>query len=105
MRHLLLLVVRSPVELSRHNPRPCVSSRPQPARDAVERWNEAALEVIRSAKTPPPVAARNLALSHIAVYDAIVAVEGGYSPFYFSAAARPGHQRHGRGVGGRSPNA
>ena len=70
---------------------PTVREEPAPAaRDAVERWNEAALEAIRSEKTPPPVAARNLALVHVAMYDAVVAVEGGYSPFYFSAKAREG---------------
>jgi hypothetical protein len=66
---------------------------PQPAqqaRDAVEHWNETALAMIRFARTPPPVAARNLALLHIAMYDAVVAVEGGYAPFYFDARAQAG---------------
>src|SRR4051812_17528041 len=42
-----------------------------PARtDAVLRWNETALTAIRTARTPPPVAARNLATMHVAVFDA-----------------------------------
>jgi hypothetical protein len=59
-------------------------------RDVVERWNDEALAAIRAAKTPPPVAARNLALVHVAIYDAVVAIEGGYSPFYFAAPAARG---------------
>ena len=89
MRHLLLLVVLVAGEINAAQP-PTVRVESTPAaRDAVERWNEVALEAIRSEKTPPPVAARNLALLHVAVYDAVVAVERGYSPFYFSAPARP----------------
>jgi len=61
-----------------------------PPRNAVERWNDAALAAIRAAKTPPPVAARNLAIIHVAVYDAVVAADGGYSPFYFNAPAQRG---------------
>jgi hypothetical protein len=90
MRHLLLLMVSVAGGVVAAQPPAVRVERAQPARDAVERWNEAALEMIRTAKTPPPVAARNLALTHIAVYDAIVAVEGGYTPFYFSARAQAG---------------
>ena len=90
MRHLLLLVA-SVVggDVAAQSPAVRVERAP-PARDAVEHWNEAALEAIRSARTPPPVAARNLAVLHVAMYDAVVAVEGGYSSFYYKAQARPG---------------
>src|SRR5262245_55458439 len=37
-------------------------------KDVVLRWNEAALFAIRTERTPPPVAARNLAMVHAAVY-------------------------------------
>src|SRR2546423_779664 len=40
-------------------------------KDVVLRWNEAALFAIRTERTPAPVAARNLALMHTAVYDAV----------------------------------
>jgi hypothetical protein len=60
------------------------------AGNVVERWNEELLAAIRAEKTPPPVAARNLALVHVAIYDAVVAVEGGYAPFYFAARAPGG---------------
>jgi membrane-associated phospholipid phosphatase len=46
-----------------------------PARpDMVLRWNEIALHAIRLEKTPPPMAARNLAIMHVAVYDAVNAI-------------------------------
>jgi hypothetical protein len=55
-----------------------------PARcgDVVLRWNEAALTAIRAEKTPPPVAARNLAIVHVAIYDAVTAVERSHEPFW-----------------------
>ena len=39
--------------------------------DAVLAWNGIALEVIRDAKTPPPVAARHLAMLHVAIADSV----------------------------------
>jgi membrane-associated phospholipid phosphatase len=48
--------------------------RPRAKPDAVLRWNEAALCAIRTEKTPPPLAARNLAIVHAAIYDAVNAV-------------------------------
>src|SRR4051812_41387922 len=54
---------------------------------AVARWNEAALAAVKAERTPPPVAARNLAIVHVAVYDAVATVGGAYRPFY--ANARP----------------
>jgi membrane-associated phospholipid phosphatase len=39
--------------------------------DVVTEWNEAALDVIRARNTPPPAAARNLAILHVAIYDAV----------------------------------
>jgi hypothetical protein len=49
--------------------------------DVVLRWNEAALETIKADRTPPPLAARNLAIVHIAVYDAVNAIERTHKPF------------------------
>src|SRR5687767_1038232 len=40
-------------------------------RDVVLQWNEVALQAIRADKTPPPLAARNLAIVHLAIYDAV----------------------------------
>ncbi len=39
--------------------------------DAVTDWNRAALDAIRARNTAPPLAARNLAILHCAIYDAI----------------------------------
>lgn len=39
--------------------------------DVVTDWSSAALDAVRSAKTPPPVASRALAILHISMYDAI----------------------------------
>jgi membrane-associated phospholipid phosphatase len=39
--------------------------------DVVLDWNEAALDAIRARNTAPPAAARNLAIVHVAIYDAV----------------------------------
>ena len=44
--------------------------------DMVLRWNDIFLEVIRKERTPPPVAARNLAIVHVSIYDAVNAIAG-----------------------------
>jgi membrane-associated phospholipid phosphatase len=45
-----------------------------PTSDPVLVWNEETLQAIRTAKTPPPIAARNLAMVHAAMYDAVNSV-------------------------------
>src|SRR5207244_9975665 len=47
------------------------SSREKDSVNLVLQWNEHALEAIRRDRTAPPVAARNLAVVHLAVYDAV----------------------------------
>lgn len=47
--------------------------------DVVMEWNRVALDAIRTAKTSPPVATRTLALTQLAVYDAVNAIDG--TPF------------------------
>ena len=49
--------------------------------DVVLTWNETTLLAIKSAGTPPPQAARNLAMVHAAVYDAINSIVRAYRPF------------------------
>src|SRR5215471_4324692 len=39
--------------------------------DPVTDWNTAMLNAIRLANTPPPAAARNLAILHASIYDAV----------------------------------
>ena len=91
-----------PVDL--HCPCPCFDAipaqtpRPSPVRsseragpksDEVLRWNDVALNAIKAERTPPPVAARNLAIVHASVYDAVNAIDRTHHPFYarFSAPA------------------
>jgi len=70
--------------------------------DAVLEWNSILLDSIRVEKTPPPYAARNMAIVHIAIYDAVNAVDGGYQGYLtqrngpsggsdVAAAAQAGH--------------
>lgn len=58
-----------------------------PRSDAVLYWNEVALSAIKKEQTPPPQAARHLAILHAALYDAINALEGRYRPY--RVATRP----------------
>jgi hypothetical protein len=39
--------------------------------DVVTDWNNAALDAIRTDRTAPPIASRNLAIVHVAIYDAV----------------------------------
>jgi hypothetical protein len=56
-------------------------------------WNHAALEAIRARNTPPPAAARNLAIIHIAIHDAVNSISRTHEAFTFAghvpAAASP----------------
>lgn len=58
--------------------------------DVVLRWNEAALKAIRAERTPPPLAARNLAIVHAAIYDAVNAVFQTHQPYLVDLRALPG---------------
>jgi hypothetical protein len=51
------------------------------SKDVVIRWNAIALNLIRTEKTSPPMAARNLAMLHVAVYDAVNGVLGTHKPY------------------------
>src|SRR5437763_674719 len=55
-------------------PAPTRKSFYPPDADVVLRWNETALNAIRAEGTPPPLAARNLAIVHAAIYDAVNAI-------------------------------
>ncbi len=61
-----------------------------PARpDMVLHWNDVALQAIREDRTPPPVVARNLAIMHVAIYDAVIAFERTYQPHLVEATPLP----------------
>jgi hypothetical protein len=47
-----------------------------PAPDPVREWNATAHHAIRFSNTPPPVATRNLAILHVAMFDAVNALDG-----------------------------
>jgi hypothetical protein len=60
---------------------------PAPASDdAVLRWNEVHLQAIRAGQTPPPLAARNLAIMHAAIYDAVNAILRTHQPYRVAAS-------------------
>jgi hypothetical protein len=60
-----------------------------PRPDMVLKWNEVALQAIRSEKTPPPVAARNLAIMHLAMFDSLMAIERTHVPYLVDTTAPP----------------
>ena len=49
--------------------------------DVVTDWNSAALDAIRAARTSPPVAARALAILHVAIYDAVNGITQSHEPY------------------------
>src|SRR5262245_42960433 len=51
------------------------SREPAKKSDVIIQWNNSALAAIRARNTSPPVAARNLAIVHTAVYDAVNGIE------------------------------
>ena len=57
--------------------------------DMVLKWNEAALQAIRVDKTAPPVAARNLAILHVAIYDAVNGVLRTHQPYFVETTPVP----------------
>jgi membrane-associated phospholipid phosphatase len=68
-----------------------VPADPRPARsDMVLRWNSATLDAIRAERTPPPMAARNLAMVHVAIYDAVNAVTRTHQPYAIDAIPEAG---------------
>jgi hypothetical protein len=49
--------------------------------DAVTDWNTAMLTAIRMMNTPPPAAARNLAILHVSIYDAVNGISRTYENY------------------------
>ncbi len=60
-----------------------VSGTPEAAPDAAVLWNRVALRAISLEGTPPPAAARALAMTHAAVFDAVNNIQQRYSPYLF----------------------
>src|SRR4051794_39942353 len=51
--------------------------------DAVLDWNEVAIGTVLAARRSPPDDARNMAMVHVAMFDAINAVQPHYKPYAF----------------------
>lgn len=52
--------------------------------DVVLQWNRTVLDSIRAEKTAPPVASRALAMTHIAIFDALNQIEGSYRSYSYT---------------------
>ena len=55
--------------------------------DVVTDWNDVLLEAVRTDKTPPPRAARAMAMVHTAVFDALNGYRHSYEPYHVTADA------------------
>jgi len=51
------------------------------ATNAVIDWNRTLLKAVQTDRTAPPVAARNMAMVHTAIYDAVNAIAKTYTPY------------------------
>lgn len=57
--------------------------------DAVLQWNAIALDAIRTDRTAPPMAARDLAIVHVAIYDAVNSIDRQFAPYVSYVDAHP----------------
>jgi len=58
--------------------------------DVITDWNSVMLEAIRNESTSPPLAARNMAIVHAAIFDAINAIGRTCDPYLFHPNPPPG---------------
>jgi hypothetical protein len=58
---------------------------PAAGADVVTDWNVAALDAIRTLRTPPPVASRALAILHASIYDAVNGIARTHEPYFVRA--------------------
>ena len=71
------------------------------AADPIAAWNQISENAVKAAGHPPPVAALDFAIVHLAIYDAIESIDGHYEPYntrvpgatgsLSAAAAKAGH--------------
>ncbi len=57
------------------------------AADVVTDWNATLLDTVRARGTPPPVAARNLAITHVAMFDAVNGIHNTHKHYLVRPAA------------------
>jgi hypothetical protein len=58
--------------------------------DSVTEWNETALACTLTAKQPSYVAARTMAMVHVAMFDALNSIEHGYTPYVVEVSSSAG---------------
>lgn len=58
--------------------------------DVVIEWNLALLDAIRADQSPPPLAARNMAIVHVAMFDALVSIQKTHVPYAVEYTAPAG---------------
>jgi len=58
--------------------------------DVVTEWNNAALDSIRAQRTNPPVATRQLAIVHTAIFDAVNGLDRRFEPYHVAALGPAG---------------
>jgi hypothetical protein len=61
--------------------------------DVVTDWNRVVVDTIRTNSVPPPRAARVLAMTHTAIYDAVNSIDDTHSPYQVNLMAAPGASR------------
>src|ERR1700692_3399409 len=52
------------------------------ASDPIAAWNQISETAVKTAGHPPPVAALDFAIVHLAIYDAVESIERRYEPYY-----------------------
>ena len=62
---------------------------PRTQADIIDDWNNAALDAIRLSRTAPPVATRQLAILHAAIFDAANGIARKYEPFMVTGKVLP----------------
>ena len=61
-----------------------------PAQDPISDWNAISEQAVRTASHPPPVAALDFAIVHLAVYDAVESIDRRYEPYHAAVAGATG---------------
>jgi len=58
--------------------------------DVVIDWDNVLLNAVRTDKTPPPKSSRAMAAVHVAIFDAVNGILGGFTPYHVTATAPAG---------------
>lgn len=85
------IIEAKPIPVGAYAPHVVANAPPVVAtkRDAVLQWNELVLQAIREDRSPPPLAARNLAIVHLAIFDAVNGVHSLHRPYLTEVRAVP----------------